>query len=154
MMTIYAGSIYGQQRIDHPSTQSIQKEHFSTSEHHETEQGQPKATAAPTDAQQLQSVIEGQLQAIRLFDPSRAYYAYTSKEFRKSTPLDEFKRFVKKFAVLYMNQSMRVENVSFKEGIGVCKVKLIAKNGETKPVEYIFIQEDGHWVILSIKVTI
>jgi len=112
----------------------------------------PNVPTPPSDTQQIKEVIEDQLKAVRSFDPSKAYYAYTSKEFQKTVPLDDFKVFLQQFPPFFRNKSVSFQDINFKEGIATYKVKLTSTDGETQDVEYLFISEDGLWRVLTIKI--
>lgn len=105
-----------------------------------------------TDSQKLQEVVENQLAAIRSFDTSRAYYAYTTKEFQKAVSLESFKLFVKKFSVLFRNKQATQEGVSFKGGEAFYKGKFIAVDGEAYNVNIVLVLVDEEWKIHSLSI--
>lgn len=103
------------------------------------------------DTKDLADAIEGQLDAMRSKDISKAYYAYTSREFQKSTPSQDFEAFVKGHDVLNKNKIANFTNLSFKNGIGTFEGSLTSTNNKTSLVDYDLIFEDGQWRILSIQ---
>ena len=109
------------------------------------------AAETSTDAQQLQEVIENQLAAIRSFDVSRAYYAYTTKEFQKTVSLETFKQFVKKYAVLFRNKHAAQEQVSFNGNQANYKGKLVSVDGEVYSVDVVLYYTDDEWKIHSLS---
>src|SRR5262249_45137865 len=44
-----------------------------------------------TDAQKIENTLKEMIDALKSLDISKAYYAYTSKLFRKATPFENFK---------------------------------------------------------------
>ena len=115
----------------------------------------PEPEAAPPQPSQeslMEETIQKQLEALRAFDPSKAYYAFTTKSFQKEIPLDTFKQFVKKYAVLFRNKSFTLEGMSFSGIVATVKGKLTATDGHTSNAEYDLIQEDGAWKIRKINI--
>lgn len=110
----------------------------------------PSAEQISTDSEQLQAVIENQLSAIRSFDISKAYYAYTTKEFQKTVTLDTFKQFVKKFSVLFRNKQATKDEVAFQGSVAHYKGKFLSVDGELYNVDIILINTEGEWKIQSI----
>ena len=103
------------------------------------------ASSGVTDTQRVQEVIENQLATIRTFDTSKAYYAYTTREFQKNIPLDTFKQFVKKYSVLFRNKSAVQDNVSFQGNVAHYTGKLVSIDGDVYNVTIILISEDDGW---------
>lgn len=108
----------------------------------------PWLVQPPTDYENALGVIRDQLNAIRTNDPSKAYYAYTTKGFRKSFSLDDFKNMIRRFKVFYQNRSFKAEDAAF-EGSSVVKLtgKLIATDGEAMNIKIDVVLEDGEWKI-------
>lgn len=113
----------------------------------------PSLPQSATDAEQLQEVIQNHLAAIRGFDVSRAYYAYTTREFQKTVPLETYKQFVKKYSVLFRNKHVNQESVSFKGNIATFKGKLISHDGDVYDAEIILIFNEDEWKIHSLTLT-
>ena len=114
---------------------------------------EPKKAVDPTgstDAEQLQEVIKSQLAAIRSFDISRAYYAYTTKEFQKTVPLDVFKQFIKKYSVLFRNKHSTMEDVTFKNNVADYTGTLVSVDGDAYKVNIILVNVEGEWKIHSL----
>lgn len=115
----------------------------------------PEPEAVPHQPSQeslMEETIQKQLEALRSFDPSKAYYAYTTKSFQKEIPLDTFKQFVKKYAVLFRNKSFTLEGMTFSGIVATVKGKLTATDGHSSNVEYDLIQEDGAWKVRKINI--
>lgn len=99
----------------------------------------------------LVNAIEAQLTALRTGDVSKAYYAFTSRDFQRSTSPSAFERFVESHPVLSTNQVANFSNLAFKNDVGTFNGSLTSTNGDTRNVEYDLVYEDGKWRILSIQ---
>jgi ABC-type transporter MlaC component len=103
------------------------------------------------DPHVLLEVIEGQLDALRKGNSSKAYTKFTSSEFRKITSQQQFQQFVKNFSVLSANRSVKFNSVNFEKSIATFEATLISQNGDTLDVEYDLVNENGKWKILGIQ---
>ncbi len=112
----------------------------------------PSSALAPSafNTSDLINAIEAQL-LLRAGDLSRAYYAYTAKEFQRSTPLGAFEKFIEGHPALATNQLANFTNLSFKNDIGTFQGLLTSQQGETNKAEFDLIYEGGKWRILSIQ---
>lgn len=99
----------------------------------------------------VRQVIESQIDTIRSGDVARAYFSYTTVDFRKITSLDDFKKFVESFPVLSNNQSFEVDDITFQHGIAVCQGRLFAADGSMLYAEYELKQEDDDWKIQGVQ---
>ena len=99
----------------------------------------------------LVNTIESQLSALRQGDVSKAYYAFTSRDFQKSTSPGAFEKFVQSHDALNRNKVANFSNLSFNNDVGTFQGLLTADNRDTSRVEYDLIYEDGRWRILSIQ---
>jgi hypothetical protein len=95
----------------------------------------------------MEQVIQEQLEALKEGDYSKAYYAYTSQDFQKSTPLPTFKLFVQSHHLLAMHGTFSSENVAFDGVIAKVKGRVTDAYGNSAPVEYDLTQENGNWKI-------
>ncbi len=113
----------------------------------------PSSALAPSafNTSDLINAIESQLAALRSGDLSRAYYAYTAKEFQRSTPLAAFEKFIQGHPVLAENQVANFSNLSFKNDIGTFQGLLTSQDGVTNKAEFDLIYEGGKWRVLSIQ---
>ena len=103
------------------------------------------------DSKPLIEVIEKQVEKIRQNNLSNAYQNYTSKDFQKSTSLEDFEAFVKSQPSLSENNKVEMGNLSFDNNVATFSGVLTTKNGTRYPAEYSLIQEDGVWKILHIQ---
>lgn len=105
----------------------------------------------PIDSHQQLALIENQLAALREGDVDKAYFLYTSLEFKKTTSLKQFKQFIGSSRVFSENKSFHFNSVNFEKAIATFEGTLISKEGEALQTEYDLIQEDGKWKILGIQ---
>jgi hypothetical protein len=119
--------------------------------HAQADTSSPWLVQAPTDYESALTVVRDQLTAIRINDPSKAYYAYTTKGFRKSFSLEDFKNMIRRFKVFYQNKSFKAEDAAF-EGTTIVKLtgKILAADGEAMNAKFDVVLEDGEWKIQSI----
>ncbi len=96
-------------------------------------------------------VVDQQLATLRQGDISKAYYAFTSKDFQEATSLDQFNDFVKMYPIFLNNQSARFTQRSIEHDIGILKGTLTSHEHKSAPVEYQLIKEENKWKILSIR---
>ncbi len=99
----------------------------------------------------LVNTIEAQLTALRSGDVSKAYYAFTSREFQRSTSPSAFEKFIRSHSVLADNQVANFTNLSFKNDVGTFQGLLTSTNGQASRAEFDLVQEDGKWRVLSIQ---
>lgn len=96
-------------------------------------------------------VVDEHLTTLRANDQTKAYYAYTSKNFQETTNLENFKKFLKAHPVFLNVQSTHFSERSIKNNISTIKGTLTTDHNEKIPVEYQLIKEDGKWKILNIQ---
>lgn len=108
-------------------------------------------TAGILFTESLVDVIDNQLEALRHNNVTKAYYAYTSKDFQAATSLDQFSNFVHAYPVFLNNQSAHFTQRSIEHNIGVLKGNLTSNDHVNTPIEYKLIKEEDKWKILSIR---
>lgn len=108
-------------------------------------------TAGILFTETLVDVVDHQLDAFRKQDISKAYYNYTSKDFRAATSLDQFRNFVEAYPVFFNNQSAHFSQRSMEHNIGTLKGHITSQDHVNTPIEYKLIKDDGKWKILSIR---
>lgn len=82
----------------------------------------------------------------------QAAYLLTSKEFRNTLTLDEYKNFVSQYPFLMRNKSYSFSEREFNNNVGKVKGKLIAEDGAVVPVVFHLVKEDGQWRIIGIGI--
>jgi hypothetical protein len=114
----------------------------------------PWLVQPPTDYETAINTIRDQLATLKAGDSSKAYYAYTTKDFRKAFSLDDFKSMVRRFKVFSQNRSFQSESSDF-DGSNIIKLKgkLIAIDGDTMKVAFDMVLEDGDWKIQNIQLS-
>jgi TolA-binding protein len=95
-------------------------------------------------------VVDHQLEALRQHDIAKAYNAYSSKDFKLATSLDQFHSFVETYPVFMNNQSAHFTQRSIDHNIGTLKGNLTSNDHVNTPIEYKLIKEGDKWKILSI----
>lgn len=95
--------------------------------------------------------IDYQLEALRENNIDKAYFDYTSKEFKATTSLDQFRHFVETYPVFLNNQSAHFSQRSIEHHVGTLKGNLTSNDHVITPIEYKLIKEEGKWRILSIR---
>lgn len=120
----------------------------------QTDTTSPWLVQPPTDYEKAVEAVNEQLTALRLNDSSKAYYAYTTKGFRKAFSLDDFKNLVRRYKVFNQNRSFRADNAEF-DGATVVKLhgKLLSVDGENMNVKYDMVLEDGEWKVQNIQMS-
>jgi hypothetical protein len=96
-------------------------------------------------------VVEKQLKFLQRGDLKGAY-GLTSRDFHKTTSLEQFAAFVKQHPSLSQNQGHTFSTRSIENNIGTVKGSLTAKDGAVTPVEFRLVKEQGDWRILFMDV--
>lgn len=96
--------------------------------------------------------IDGQLKALRDKEVDKAYNDYSSAEFRKNTTPEEFKQLVAKFKSLSNNKLFQFQSFHVEDDIATLGGDALSADGDSIPVEYDFVLEDGKWKILGIQI--
>lgn len=96
----------------------------------------------------ISDVVNKQLQALRQGDMITAY-ALTSKDFRNSTSLADFEKFVSNYPALKNNAKASWSSREINNGQGSLKGELIAIDGGVTPIEYRLVKENDEWKILG-----
>lgn len=108
-------------------------------------------TAAILFTEKLIDVVDHQLKALKEQNIQKAYEDYTSKDFKATTSLNEFNRFIHTYPVFLNNQSSHFTQRFFKDHLVIIKGYLSSQEHEETPIEYRLIREDKNWKILSIR---
>lgn len=99
-------------------------------------------------------VVMDQLDSIRMGDSSKAYYAYTTKDFRKAVTLEDFKVMVSAFKAFSQNRTFLPSSTET-EGARIIKItgKLIATDNEMMLARFDMLYEDDEWKIQNIQLS-
>ncbi|MCB1149045.1 MAG: DUF4864 domain-containing protein, partial [Chlamydiia bacterium] len=109
---------------------------------------------APEDVDAIKALINEQFDAFRAKDPSKAYYAFTSRQFQEAASPEMFERYLEKEDELTNNASISVQDISFKNNLADALVVAKSQKGTEKAYNYRFIYENNQWKILGIRVHI
>src|SRR5262249_34694085 len=102
--------------------------------------------------QEILTLIQNQINALHARDFNKAYYNFTSPQFRQTTSFEEFKYFIESFPHLNKNKNALFGNLESKpDGVTSIQGTVTSQEGETLKVEYDFIKEGNEWKILGIK---
>ena len=104
------------------------------------------------NSEELQKTIEDQLKSFREGDLPKAYYDYTSKEFKHNTPFKEFEKFVLGHPELSESQGVVFYKFKFENEVGTFDGLLILNNGSTNPMRFRLSFEGDSWKILSLEI--
>lgn len=80
-----------------------------------------------------------------------AYDSYTSKEFKKKTPLNDFEAFIKKYPLLLKFDQFKIGKPSIVETVATVNTDVTLQDGKAKVEMVLGIQNDA-WKIWSFKV--
>ncbi len=141
-----AGKISAQDEIPKDVLESEQIESFTR-----------KAGLLPPSAESSLPIIdtvEGMMRAIREQDFTRAYFAFSSKEFRRVTSLDSFSHFVKTSPVLIKNKTISTTKILTYGNNAVYYAVGVAQDGTAVNIKYDLIIENGSWKILGIQLNV
>lgn len=111
----------------------------------------PKVMALLKDTQTMQQIVADMLQDLQNNEVEQAYRDYTSREFRIKTPIEEFRSFLRAFAVLTDYESVEYNEPSISDVTGRISASLHNKNG-VSIIEFTFGIEDEQWKIWGIDV--
>ena len=93
--------------------------------------------------------VDRQLAALRTGNIEAAY-GETSKAFRESTSIDDFRRFLENYPILTKIEDHSFTGRKVENGLGFLSGKLMTKEGGVQPVEYRLVKENDAWKILGI----
>ncbi len=106
---------------------------------------------ADEELKEISEVVDGELAALRKGDISKAYYAYTSKEFSKATSIEDFKAFVKSYPILSQNTKDTVIEGIMDGDLHILRVKLISDKTQMD-ADFQVKKENNKWKIWGIKI--
>ncbi|MDP1836235.1 MAG: DUF4864 domain-containing protein [Chlamydiales bacterium] len=103
-------------------------------------------------SREINRVIDSFLTAIRQGAASQAYYAYTSFEFRQTTPFKNFKDFLERYPSIGRNRDVVVISVPHFDNLGTLTGYATSTDGYENVVSFDVIYEVQKWRILGIQV--
>lgn len=101
----------------------------------------------------LIDTVKGQLGSLKNNELTKAYYAFTSKEFQEQIPLDKFKEFIKSYPILnHYDKVTYGDEVIDADGIGEVKAQLFSAAADPQAeLTFILEKEDETWKITSLE---
>lgn len=105
----------------------------------------------PENENEVKQVINDQFAALKTGDISKAYYAFTSKQFQEAASFDDFEKYLKRHEEMGQNKSADIQNISFQPNYAAAAVLLTSNNGKQQSYLYRLVPENSKWKILSIK---
>ncbi|HRD56185.1 MAG TPA: DUF4864 domain-containing protein [Parachlamydiaceae bacterium] len=103
------------------------------------------------DFDPILEVVQEEFNALKFHNFEKAYFFYTSKEFKKKTSLKEFILFIKSNSVLLNNQSLLVQDIKIDREIAYYKGVATSLSGVSRKINFQLVLEDGRWKILGIQ---
>ncbi len=100
----------------------------------------------------LMDTVHNHVAAIRDHELPKAYYQFTSEEYRDNTSLKDFEKFVKAFPSLSHNCSITLGTIMFEEHVGIYKGVLTGEDGKDAYIEYYLIKDGSKWKIIAFKI--
>lgn len=104
-----------------------------------------------TDKEAVEETLENFLKNIRVFDISRSYYAFTTKQFQKAVSWEDFNIFVRKYSVFFKNKHATLENLTFDGDLANYKGLIVAVDGENYSIDITFLKAEDEWKIHAIS---
>jgi hypothetical protein len=98
-------------------------------------------------------IIEGQLYALKKKAVEDAYENYTSKEFKATTSLDEFQKFIDAHPIFFEFSNFSFPKLTFNNNIATMVGLLKDMNGHSYPIEFDLNEDDQQWKILHIQIS-
>ena len=115
------------------------------------------AAATPTvdrtqDNKTIQTIVEGQLSALRSNDLKKAY-DYVSADFQQATPFPAFEEFVKQYPILTNHKSMTFGDVTY-EGDKASVVAILQTPDTSNPIEYSLVKIGDQWKVYGFRLLV
>lgn len=108
-----------------------------------------------TNQYDIETVIEGQLSAIKNGEISRAYFTYGAKPFRDKTTLEDFKKFILNYKDFWNHYSFDWTTVNVVDDVATIKGVLISETDKKKlEIQYTLVREGGRWKVLTLRLSI
>lgn len=108
-------------------------------------------TEASASLAEAKSTIQGFVDALRDHDLSRAYYAFTTRNFRSVTSKTGFQGFIFDNPVMSQNSTMSFYEPVPQNDLIIVKTMMTSIDNKKGIVEFALKLEDNKWRILGIK---
>jgi hypothetical protein len=106
-----------------------------------------------TATEELIAPVEKQLKALKNQDIIGSFEGIVSKDFKKNTPLEQFKTFVKNYPILTQFKTFSYQSHSIENNMGNIIV-ILNPEEEHIPLDYELVMEDGQWKILQLQIVL
>jgi hypothetical protein len=103
------------------------------------------------EKQELIQIITAQLDALRQKDISQAYYAFTSKEFKKATSQEAFADFIKSYPIFISDVKITPGDGFIEGNLRLIRITL-SNEKESVEVDYRLTKEGNQWKIWGIQI--
>lgn len=102
------------------------------------------------NSKNLVKVIQDQISAIKQGELGRAYYDFTTEDFRKDSTFAQFSNFVNANPSLVFNSQVLFEDLKFEKNTAFFTVVLTATKGPSRRASYELVMDNGNWKIRRI----
>lgn len=110
------------------------------------------SVTTPINVSQLLEVVDGQIVSLREKNIPKAYYAYTSKDFKKATSLEDFEYLINSFLPLAQNKVISLNAIRFLDDSANYEGVVSSENNEKLIIEYQLIKEGPLWKINGLQI--
>ena len=109
------------------------------------------STTTPINVTQLLEVVDGQILSLREKNIAKAYHAYTSRNFKEITSLQDFESLINNFSPLSKNKIISLNAIHFLENAASYEGTISSENDEKLIIEYQLIKEGTLWKINGLQ---
>ena len=95
--------------------------------------------------------IVDQLNSLKSNQYTQAYYGYASKDFQKSTPLEQFKEVIHSYPPLSQVKEINVQDQAVEDDTAHYTLNLKTDDDQSFNMEYQLVKEDGSWKIVYFR---
>jgi hypothetical protein len=95
--------------------------------------------------------IKSQLAAINNRDLNKAYYDYTSKNFKTVISFNQFKAIIESNPQIFKSKDSSFTDVSIKNGFATVKGTITGQDGTVTKMTYTLVKENSQWKIFNFK---
>lgn len=103
------------------------------------------------DTHHFMTTIDNHMLSLRGKNISKAYYDYTSSDFKKNTSLEEFRNLIRQYPALHNNCALTLNAIYFQENFGFYQGIATSREGEQLLVKFLLTEEKGSWKISSLQ---
>ncbi len=119
---------------------------------HHVEQSHNTQELPEFNSKVLVTVIQDQLSAIKQGELGRAYYDFTTENFRKKTSFTQFSNFVNANPAMVFNAQSIFDDLRYERNSATFTTVLTSIRGISRRVSYELVLDNGQWKINNITV--